>query len=62
VDADRDTKKKRNKKERGSAGTMAGPLKIACLAFSYDWRRGFAFADILRTGSDAQESQHCSHW
>jgi hypothetical protein len=41
---------------------MAGSLKTACLAFSNDWRRGFALADVLRTGSDAQESQHRSHW
>ena len=41
---------------------MAGSLKTACLAFSNDWRRGFTLADVLRTGSDAQESQHRSHW
>jgi hypothetical protein len=41
---------------------MAGSLKTACLAFSNDRRRGFALADVLRTGGDAQESQHRSHW
>jgi hypothetical protein len=55
-------KEKVNKKERGSAGTMANPLKIACLAFSNNWRRGFALADILRTGGDAQKSEHSNHW
>ena len=34
--------------------TMAGP-SIARLAFGNDWRRGFTFADILRTASDAEE-------
>jgi hypothetical protein len=41
---------------------MAGSLKTACLAFSNNLRRGFALADVLCTGSDAQESQHRSHW
>jgi hypothetical protein len=41
---------------------MANPLKIVCLAFSNNWRRGFALADILRTGGDAQESEHSNHW
>jgi hypothetical protein len=50
------------KQKRKGTGTMAGSLKTACLAFSNDWRRGFALADVLRTGSDAQESQHRSHW
>jgi hypothetical protein len=57
--ADCDPKKNRNKK---GTGTMAGSLKTACLAFSNDRRRGFALADVLRTGGDAQESQHRDHW
>jgi hypothetical protein len=61
VDADRNTKKNETKKKKGT-GTMAGSLKIACLTFSNNRRRGFALADVLRTGGDAQESQHRSHW
>jgi len=41
---------------------MTGTLKIAGLAFSNDRRRGLALADVLRTGGDAQESQHRGHW
>jgi hypothetical protein len=41
---------------------MAGSLRFACLAFSNNRRRGFALADVLRTGGNAQESQHRSHW
>jgi hypothetical protein len=67
VDAGRDTKnrsphKEKAKQKRKGTGTMAGSLKNACLAFSNNRRRGFALADVLRTGGDAQESQHRSHW
>jgi len=55
------TQRKSETKRKGT-GTMTGSLKTACLAFGNDWRRGFALADVLRTGSDAQESQHRSHW
>ena len=59
--AERSTKEKLKQKERGPAQGPV-PLNTAYLAFSNDWRRGFALADILRTGSDAQESQHRNHW
>ncbi len=56
------TQRKTETKKKGDRHNVAGSLKTACLAFSNDWRRGFALADVLRTGSDAQESQHRSHW
>jgi hypothetical protein len=40
---------------------VAGPFKIACLAFGNNRRRGLALADILRAARDAQQSQHRGH-
>jgi hypothetical protein len=45
---------------------MAGPfpMLVQYLPLGYDRRgrgRSFSLADVLRTASDAQESEHCGH-
>jgi hypothetical protein len=54
------------KKERTGPSMMAGPfpMLVQHLPLSYDRRgrgRSFSLADVLRTASDAQESEHCGH-
>jgi hypothetical protein len=44
-------------KEKGPAQWLV-PFNRLLSAFGNDRRRGFALADILRTASDAKESQH----
>ena len=54
-------------KKKGTGPSMtAGPLPMLVTAspLSYDRRgrgRSFSLADVLRTASDAQESEHCRH-
>jgi hypothetical protein len=53
-------------KKKGPASMIAGPfpMLVQHLPLSYDRRgrgRSFSLADVLRTASDAQESEHCGH-